>query len=61
MSVKKPDGKPEIRRVRVFDFDDPLNNHFLAIKELKIHGELYRRRTDILGFVNGIPLLFVEL
>ena len=34
---------------------------FLAIKELKIHGELYRRRTDIVGFVNGIPLLFVEL
>lgn len=61
ISVKKPDGKPEIRRVRVFDFDDPLNNHFLAIKELKIHGELYRRRTDIVGFVNGIPLLFVEL
>lgn len=37
------------------------NNHFLAIKELKIHGDLYRRRTDIVGFVNGIPLLFVEL
>lgn len=28
---------------------------------MKIHGELYRRRTDIVGFVNGIPLLFVEL
>ena len=47
--------------MRVFNFDDPQNNHFLAIKELKIHGELYRRRTDIVGFVNGIPLLFVEL
>lgn len=31
------------------------------MKELKIHGDLYRRRTDIVGFVNGIPLLFVEL
>lgn len=28
---------------------------------MKIHGDLYRRRTDIVGFVNGIPLLFVEL
>ena len=26
---------------------------FLAVKELKIHGALYRRRTDIVGFVNG--------
>ena len=59
--VKKPNGKTEQERVQVFDFADPENNHFLAIKELKIHGELYRRRTDIVGFVNGIPLLFVEL
>lgn len=59
--VKKPNGKTEQERVQVFDFAAPENNHFLAIKELKIHGELYRRRTDIVGFVNGIPLLFVEL
>ncbi len=37
------------------------NNYFLALKELKIHGDLYNRRTDIVGFVNGIPLLFIEL
>ena len=59
--VKKPSGKTVQERVRIFDFQNPENNHFLAIKELKIHGELYRRRTDIVGFVNGIPLLFVEL
>ena len=45
----------------VIDFQNPDNNYFLAIKEIKIHGDLYRRRTDIVGFVNGIPLLFVEL
>lgn len=28
---------------------------------MKIHSQLYRRRTDIVGFVNGIPLLFIEL
>ena len=59
--VKKSNGKTEQERIQVFDFANPENNHFLAIKELKIHGELYRRRTDIVGFVNGIPLLFVEL
>lgn len=61
VTVKRPDGKTETRKAAVIDFNDPLNNYFLAVQELKIHGELYRRRTDIVGFVNGIPLLFVEL
>lgn len=61
VQCRKPDGSFETRTAKVFDFDEPENNHFLAVKEMKIHGELYRRRTDIVGFVNGIPLLFVEL
>ena len=61
VTVKQPDGKTETKRAAVIDFQHPDNNYFLAIKELKIHGELYRRRTDIVGFVNGLPLLFVEL
>ena len=61
VTVKKPGGKTEEKRAAVIDFQNPDNNRFLAIKELKIHGDLYRRRTDIVGFVNGIPLLFVEL
>lgn len=61
VTVKKPNGQSETRRAAVIDFQNPNNNRFLAIKELKIHGDLYRRRTDIVGFVNGLPLLFVEL
>lgn len=61
VTIKKPNGQTETRKAAVFDFKDPDNNYFLAIKELKIHGDLYRRRTDIVGFVNGVPLLFVEL
>ena len=61
VTVKRPDGRTETRRAAVIDFQDPGKNDFLAVKELKIHGELHRRRTDIVGFVNGIPLLFVEL
>lgn len=61
VAVKHKNGKTETRRAAVIDFQHPENNHFLAVKEMKIHGELYRRRTDIVGFVNGIPLLFIEL
>ena len=61
IQIKKADGTFEPRYAAVFNFNEPQKNHFLAVKEMKIHGELYRRRTDIVGFVNGVPLLFVEL
>ena len=47
-------------RLRVLDFDDPTNSQFLCVRERWVHGDLYRRRADIIGFVNGLPLLFIE-
>lgn len=61
VTVKTPEGLTETRKAMLIDFNDASNNDFLAVKEMKIHGALHRRRTDIVGFVNGIPLLFVEL
>lgn len=61
VTVQRPGGKTEEKRAALIDFQHPESNHFLAVKELKICGDLYHRRTDIVGFVNGIPLLFVEL
>ena len=61
VTVRRADGKIETRRAAVIDFNSPDNNLFIAVKEMKIHSTNYRRRTDIVGFVNGIPLLFVEL
>ena len=48
------------KRLKVFDFDIPENNHFLCVRELWVRGDLYRRRADIVGFVNGLPLMFIE-
>lgn len=48
-------------RLRVFDFDTPNNNDFRAVRQLWIESSLGNRRPDIIGFVNGIPLLFIEL
>lgn len=57
------DAKGELvsKRLRVFDFDEPTNNHFLAVRELWIQGDFKQGRPDIVGFVNGLPLLFIEL
>ncbi len=49
------------KRLKVFDFEHPEENYFLAVRELWIKGTLYRRRADIIGYINGIPLLFIEL
>ncbi|MBX7154275.1 MAG: type I restriction endonuclease subunit R [Candidatus Kapaibacterium sp.] len=50
------------KTLRVFDFDNADNNNFLAVQQLWIQGKSNReRRPDIIGFVNGIPLLFIEL
>lgn len=48
--------------IKVFDFRTPENNQFLAVRQLWVQGKSNRkRRPDIIGFVNGIPLLFIEL
>jgi len=60
VTFTEDDGTQVTRRLRVFDFDSPENNDFLAVRELWIRGDLYRRRADLVGFVNGLPLLFVE-
>lgn len=50
------------KKVKVFDFEDAENNDFLAVQQLWMEGKSKRRkRPDIVGFVNGIPLLFMEL
>ena len=54
-------GERVRQRLRVLDFDVPANNDFLCVRELWVRGDLYRRRADIVGFVNGLPLLFMEL
>ncbi|MFY0761018.1 type I restriction endonuclease subunit R [Metabacillus dongyingensis] len=61
VSFKNAKGFVEKKRLRVFNFEDPKANDFLIVREMWVQGRVYRRRPDIIGFVNGIPLLFIEL
>jgi type I restriction enzyme, R subunit len=60
VSFRNDKGELDRQRLRLFDFIDPDNNDFLCVRELWVRGDLYRRRADIIGFVNGLPLLFIE-
>ncbi|MCY4222284.1 MAG: type I restriction endonuclease subunit R [Thiotrichales bacterium] len=58
-------GRRKSARARVIDFDNPPgSNRFLAVRELKLTGirtPNYNRRADLVCFVNGLPLVFIEL
>lgn len=61
VSYKNEDDEETDEVVRVIDWNNPENNHFLLVSQLWISGEIYKRRADLIGFVNGIPLVFIEL
>lgn len=64
VSYRTTTGELREPLLNVIDFDpnNLNNNHFLVVRELWIKGSLYPpKRPDIIGFVNGIPLLFIEL
>ncbi len=63
VEYENQEGKKEHGRVKVIDFNSSHAeaNQFLAVSQLWIRGEMYYRRPDILLYVNGIPLVFIEL
>lgn len=70
VNYKTAQGQPRETRARVIDFqngtgrDGKPNNRFLAVRELKLTGLRtpgYNRRADLVCFVNGLPLVFIEL
>ncbi len=60
ITVRK-NGKEDFDFVKLIDFDNPQNNNFTAVSQMWIQGKVYFRRPDIIIFVNGLPLVFIEL
>ncbi len=60
VTFRNEQGERVRQSLRAFDYTEPTNNDFLCVRELWVKGDLYRRRADIVGFVNGLPLLFIE-
>jgi len=64
VSYRDAQGTLRHAQARVIDFRQAANNRFLAVRELKITGlrtPNYNRRADLVCFVNGLPLVFIEL
>lgn len=55
------DGMERGERVWLIDFEDPWNNEFTVINQFTIIENGHNRRPDVLLFVNGLPLVVIEL
>src|SRR5439155_9914555 len=55
------DGRVAGERIRLLDFDRPAANDFLAVNQFTIVEAGDNRRPDVVLFVNGLPLVLVEL
>lgn len=64
VKVSVPDlvkGGQKTERVRVVDWENPAANDFLLVSQMTIVGQLYTCRPDLIGFVNGLPWVVIEL
>ncbi len=61
VSTRTARGESETKIARVIDWRDIEKNDFLLAEEVWFGTELHSRRADLVGFVNGLPLVFAEL
>lgn len=61
VEVTDNEGNPQTVELSVIDWQNPDNNDFFLTQQMWVSGEMYKRRCDLVGFVNGIPLVFIEL
>ncbi len=61
VEVRDDRGAIETINIKVVDFNDVSKNDYLLVSQMWITGELHKRRPDLIGFVNGLPLVLIEL
>jgi len=55
------DGEERGEIVKIIDFQNPENNHFLAVNQYEVKENNNKKRPDIVIFINGLPLIVIEL
>ena len=61
VSFQDDDGNETNETLRVIDWNESKNNDFFLASQFWVTGSIYKRRGDLIGFVNGLPLIFIEL
>ncbi|HKP53543.1 MAG TPA: type I restriction endonuclease subunit R [Chloroflexia bacterium] len=61
VTVHDAESRPSVQTVAVIEWDHPEANDYFLASQFWVLGDVYKRRADLVGFVNGIPLVFIEL
>jgi type I restriction enzyme, R subunit len=61
VSIITEDEGEQVEVIRFIDWENPNANDYVICSQLWITGEMHTRRPDLIGFVNGIPLVLMEL
>lgn len=60
-TFRASDGRIVSKQVKVFDFEKVENNDFLVVNQFTVIENRIEKRPDVVVFVNGIPLVVIEL
>nr|WP_281269327.1 type I restriction endonuclease subunit R [Sinimarinibacterium flocculans] len=61
VTVPDEQGGQTTETLRVIDWNTPGNNDYFVASQMWVAGDMYRRRCDLVAFINGLPLVFIEL
>lgn len=61
MQYRDASGQVRADRARLIDFDEPRANDLVAVNQFTIKGQHAERRPDVVLFVNGLPMVVMEL
>ncbi|MEG0830634.1 MAG: HsdR family type I site-specific deoxyribonuclease, partial [Anaerovoracaceae bacterium] len=61
VSYRLDSGEVKYTQAHIFDFEKPLNNDFVAVNQFTVVENRTEKRPDVIIFVNGLPLVVIEL
>ncbi|MGH8502946.1 MAG: type I restriction endonuclease subunit R [Gammaproteobacteria bacterium] len=61
VEYRRPDGSIRGAQVRILDYEKPDENDWLAVNQFTVVENKHTRRLDVVLFVNGLPLVLIEL
>lgn len=60
VNLSDEDGASYTETLRIIDWQEPSKNDFFVATQFWVKSDMYRRRCDAVGFINGLPLIFLE-